>query len=316
MNNVQSRMGAQAKRLRRVQLDRARAFAKGVHFAIASPSGQRTPAIRIFWWTALSNFGDVLTPHLLSGHGVAPILAPPESAELFGVGSIYSFVPRDFSGKVWGTGLLSPKDAKPLANAEWLGVRGKLTRDFLKLSASLPLGDPGLLADELARPAETRNNVGVVPHWSEKRSAWVRGYVAQGARLIDPQWRLTKVLTAISQCEIIVASSLHGVIVADSFGIPSAWAPPNASEGGVFKFDDYESIFSGSDLAPRRFERMPVSLLEAAKASCTIETEELSAAKASLRVARRELVESIRQDCRPLSRFELAWEQVKAPYER
>ncbi len=46
-------------------------------------------------------------------------------------------------------------------------------------------------------------------------------------------------LTEILSCEKIVSSSLHGIILADAYGIPSAWLSSTTPKGLEFKFYDY-----------------------------------------------------------------------------
>ena len=46
-------------------------------------------------------------------------------------------------------------------------------------------------------------------------------------------------ITDILQCEQILSSSLHGVILADAYGIPSAWLMSGTPKGLEFKFYDY-----------------------------------------------------------------------------
>jgi len=55
------------------------------------------------------------------------------------------------------------------------------------------------------------------------------------------------VISEIAKCRRIVTSSLHGTIVADSFGIPrQVELPPRLlqeKEGGSFKYNDYASLY-------------------------------------------------------------------------
>ena len=62
--------------------------------------------------------------------------------------------------------------------------------------------------------------------------------------LIDPTGDPLNVLRLIGSCTKVISSSLHGLIVADAFGIPRraerfAGMEANRHEGGDFKFRDY-----------------------------------------------------------------------------
>ena len=54
----------------------------------------------------------------------------------------------------------------------------------------------------------------------------------------------TDVIDQINMCECVVSSSLHGLIVAEAYGVPARWiCVENNLLGGNFKFwDFYESI--------------------------------------------------------------------------
>jgi pyruvyltransferase len=112
------------------------------------------------------------------------------------------------------------------------------------------LGDPGLLAADLIDDPEPEKiyDLGIVPHWSDR-------ILEQRPEFYSSKWDTKviladrpamEVITDISHCHKIVTSSLHGMILADSFGIPRRlelvpdWDP---SQGGDFKFRDYgESV--------------------------------------------------------------------------
>jgi len=74
------------------------------------------------------------------------------------------------------------------------------------------------------------------------------GNVFADLGLPNPEERLAKAELAseicelISACDVIVSSSLHGLIVADAYVVPSRWvAPENSIKGDGFKFRDYEA---------------------------------------------------------------------------
>jgi hypothetical protein len=52
------------------------------------------------------------------------------------------------------------------------------------------------------------------------------------------------VVGAIAGCDFVLSSSLHGLVVADSFGIPNAWLRVSDRQRGEgFKYRDYYAAF-------------------------------------------------------------------------
>lgn len=43
----------------------------------------------------------------------------------------------------------------------------------------------------------------------------------------------------ITQCELVISSSLHGIILAESYGIPAVLFLPPALDNTLFKYQDY-----------------------------------------------------------------------------
>ena len=67
------------------------------------------------------------------------------------------------------------------------------------------------------------------------------------SKFIDVQNEPETVLKEISECENIISTGLHGLIIADSYGIPNCWCEiSDKILGNRFKFHDYFSSF-GTD---------------------------------------------------------------------
>lgn len=203
------------------------------------------PIARAFWFDGIANFGDALTPWLLRRAGIVPVLATARTAGLVGVGSILEMLPADYSGYIWGSGSLrgEPLD---LPRAQFLAVRGALTRDLVSAPRNVALGDPGLLVSRFLRRQRVRWQLGIVPHhMHEDDPLWPRLAQTPGrrVRIINVRRGPSAVLRDITRCESILSTSLHGLITADSYGIPAVWGQRTPDLwGGRFKFDDYESV--------------------------------------------------------------------------
>lgn len=205
--------------------------------------------VPVFWHTDFRNFGDRLTTWLLPRYGILPRFARASRASLIGVGSILSYVPSDYAGGVWGSGLIRD-ESWPLPHANFFALRGPLTAERVGASGNLILGDPGLLVSEhvaaLATPPRWR--IGLVPHKIHRSNQTIREISRRYPELvtvIDVTKSPTTVASSISTCSSIISSSLHGIVVADSLGIPAAWTSFDPALAGIdFKFRDHEAALS------------------------------------------------------------------------
>jgi pyruvyltransferase len=211
-----------------------------------APAGTEAQA---YWWRdnppfgagrGIQNFGDCLTPLLLERFaGVRSAWAPPETARVVCVGSILEHLPAGWTGTVAGAGKLAEGSRVDLRAAQILALRGPLSARGIR--GDYVVGDPGLLADELVVTATRRHPLGVIPHWSDTRLVMNPAFKVPGRVVIDPRGDPLTVVRTIGECEAIVASSLHGIVVADAFGIPRQieYCASFEHEGGMFKFRDH-----------------------------------------------------------------------------
>lgn len=242
------------------------------------------PVVGAYWWDGHANFGDALTPWLLPRYGVMPVYTAPERARLAGIGSILEQLPPEFSGAIWGSGLLFGRPVS-LPRARVVALRGPLTRELLGVSGSLPLGDPGLLVARHYERPPVRWTLGVVPHGMHASSPLVRRIALDGGRnvrVIDVSRSPAAVIRDIGRCSAVLSTSLHGLVVADSFGIPAAWAAVERPlHGGTFKFDDYEAVVTPG--ATRRIVLdQSTSLAEVVEYVRTADDERVAKAQAEL----------------------------------
>lgn len=209
------------------------------------------------WWDGHPNFGDDLTPWLLPQYGVAPVHRVANRARLAGIGSILEFLPADFDGAVWGSGLMYGRP-HPLPRAHVLAVRGHLTRELIGAPEGVALGDPGILVARRRRRPSIRWDVALVPHGHHRQHAAFMSLAASEGyrvRVVNVHQPAARVVREIAAANAVVTTSLHGLVTADAYGIPATWTtlePPLS--GGPFKFHDYESVitpessrFSGFD---------------------------------------------------------------------
>ena len=196
---------------------------------------------RVYWHLGRPNFGDDINPWFYSRlSGADHRWGGSDRTHVLGIGSIAA----KLSGLsvVMGSGFIEPVLRTRLARpASVLAVRGELSAEIL--GGDIPhLGDPLSLIDLLLpAPAPAPDAPwGFVPH--------ARNYHAYREALrrrpeitvIDPRAKPLAVVAAIGRCARVASQSLHGLIVADAYRIPSQWiAPTDVMVGGEFKFRDY-----------------------------------------------------------------------------
>lgn len=197
------------------------------------------------YWDKGTNWGDALNPVLVEhlSRKKVRFAAGPERNKYMAIGSILQ--KADGRTEVWGSGLIAD-DVEPNAPPRVIhAVRGPLTRQrLLEMGISCPevYGDPALLLPYFYNPpTEKQYTLGIVPHYIDKGHSWLhQARASNGVRVIDVEGGVHSFVDEIKSCERVVSSSLHGIICADAFGIPSGWIRfSDRVTGGDFKFRDY-----------------------------------------------------------------------------
>ena len=173
---------------------------------------------------------------------------------------------------IWGTGFIKHGMDKPFYRKKmhFSAVRGELSKKcvetILKKRIACPMGDGGILSDQLlARRPRPVYTCGIAAHYKGQGHPAFTEMAAQiqGSILIDVKADPLEVIRQIAQCECIVSSSLHALVIADSFGIPNIHlAVTNAMLGDGFKYDDYYSSFGVKHRCWRYFSGMRPDLDE------------------------------------------------------
>lgn len=227
-------------------------MARSVNVYAASTGGQSRFGLQA------ENFGDNLMADLLEVFFSLKVnYVKQRSAELLGVGSILDSYYRRKKRvsllsrrpwrtlHVWGSGFMDENSAAVWPQRlKFHAVRGPLTAARIS-QPHLPLGDPALLLPMLW-PANgvKRFAVGIVPHFATLSLFRDRyeSILPKNWHIIDLLQKPKEICALISACDVVISSSLHGLIVADAFGVPSRWMKPeNAIKGDGFKFRDYEA---------------------------------------------------------------------------
>jgi pyruvyltransferase len=198
----------------------------------------------------LENWGDAVAPHLvekLSGRPVVnnrDVFNPRGRSVYTTIGSMLGSI-RTPAVEVWGSGLVNSDTSMHVTPRAVHAVRGPLTRDrLLSQGISCPeiYGDPALLYAKFHRsPATKTHRIGIIPHIREQdMPAVARLAEGDGVKIIDITGSFTQVADGINSCEVIASSSLHGLVCADGYGVPTTWIRfSDRPFGDGFKFRDY-----------------------------------------------------------------------------
>ena len=199
------------------------------------------------------NWGDALSPVLagkLSGKPIKPMLWHHQHRYL-AIGSVLSNATR--WAEVWGSGFLYEHEKLAEAPMAVHAVRGPRSRaKLLEQGFDCPeiYGDPALLFPYFFNPVvETKYEIGVIPHYSDKGHPWFeRQRGLPGVHILDVEGGIEEFVREVKACKQIVSSSLHGLICADAYGVPNLWVEVSDQvDGGSFKFNDYyESVGRGT----------------------------------------------------------------------
>lgn len=175
---------------------------------------------------------------------------------IMGIGSLLTLVPLKNS-IIWGSGVISssaPFCGKP---KEVRAVRGPLTRKRL-LDAGIDCpkvyGDPALLLPRYYKPKVIKKfKIGIIPHYNDKNNSAFNKFKHESDILVIDirnynHW--LDFINQICQCEAIVSTSLHGLIISEAYGIPNVWIKLQSNEfSDDIKYHDF-FLSLGIDRSP------------------------------------------------------------------
>lgn len=150
--------------------------------------------------------------------------------------------------EVWGSGLIEEGKLLKSAPLKIHSVRGPLTRrELLKQGIECPekYGDPALLISRYYRKrVEKQYKYGIIPHYIDENNPVLIEFSKRHPEFLIIRMKEYNdwhdIPDQIMQCSRIISSSLHGLIIADSYEVPNAWVRfSDKIAGGNFKYQDY-----------------------------------------------------------------------------
>lgn len=199
---------------------------------------------------AIHNLGDELSPiivdYVLKLKGLSITNAVRGKKHLYALGSIIQFGYQNTT--IWGSGFLEKEpflkknlfQRWPLRRLDVRAVRGPLTRErLLQFGHNCPeiYGDPGILMPLIYKPkVEISKEYMIIPHFT-KDSYYIDKYGKENViSMISDDYK--NVIDQICSCKKIISSSLHGIILAEAYGIPAVFLKDRPSFKD-FKYLDY-----------------------------------------------------------------------------
>lgn len=207
-------------------------------FAFSSAFGAPT----IYWWCPKEskNFGDEMAHVIIEklvGHQVQQGYLDHSGKLLLSVGSVLSFA-REHD-VIWGSGFreLPPSSMKGKV-LDIRAVRGPRSRKLLqelKISCPQVYGDPAILFGHLFPEychRVKRHDYILIPNLNEIR------FFLPYNHLVLPTRPWEEVVEEIAASRLVISSSLHGIIIAESLGVPARLLRMTWGER-LLKYQDY-----------------------------------------------------------------------------
>lgn len=203
--------------------------------------------VNLFYWRYLftqNNVGDLLSSviynFITDDLGLDKNKRISQTKKIGIIGSIIQILPKDTI--IWGSGSLT--DYLDVPKLEYFfdvrAVRGPLTQKLMKkkgIKCPEIYGDPAILLPLFYNPiiekVSSRTSYIIVPHYS--KYAMYKGKYDNVLSTLTNDWR--GFVDMILSTKLVIASSLHAIILAESYGVPAIFLDERIES--IFKYDDY-----------------------------------------------------------------------------
>ena len=212
--------------------------------------------LRYWYWDGVLNAGDAYNKYLMQKLYACPLEMSKNSIDNLDIGMCGSILTNEHLSKcrrVVGCGIQKRNKTSHLPpGSSYIALRGNITNEFVrsfgKPSREILLCDPGLLLSRLYSPRQKPNKihkVGIIAHYVDEgkvRQIYGDKYHIISMKTSDIEGLVDDILS----CEVILSSSLHGIIFAHAYGVPAYHVQfTDFFKNGNFKFADYYSSFLG-----------------------------------------------------------------------
>ena len=203
--------------------------------------------IRLFYYNSdkIGNFGDILSKYIVEKISKNKVVqyyhvdykefSKMNEPNLLSTGSIINFA--NTSSIIWGSGIIdggwsTEWSINNIIKDNIRCVRGPLTASKLKEKIDVDVnyyGDPSLLLKELYNPKINKKiKLGIIPHINDY--SFIRNKVEENSsvkiislKIEEKDDLIEEKIKEILECDFIISSSLHGLIVPMTYNIPSMY---------------------------------------------------------------------------------------------
>lgn len=207
--------------------------------------------VNLEWWNSQKNLGDYLSKvvyeWMLKREQINSNQKISHTIHLLGIGSILGM--GNFDAVVWGSGIHTIAsirlilDRRKRINYDIRLVRGPITRAILKDAGYVcpkRFGDPAVLMPLIYTPKKIKKvyKYGIIKHLSQNDENLRNNTVSSIKYLNIKTLDYKSFINSILQCETIISSSLHGIILAESYGVPAIFLSDGV-ENEIIKYIDW-----------------------------------------------------------------------------
>ncbi len=198
--------------------------------------------VNLNYWLESDNLGDTLSPlivnYMLSLRNISTDVTVKGRKHLFAVGSVLTAGIQDCT--VWGSGILNASLSYRLKyrKMDVRSVRGPFTRIILAdygIHSPEIYGDPAILLPEIYAPKNIvkKYRYGLIMHKDQvlKLSSTLPIHIID---ICTSDYE--NFINEVVSCEIVISSSLHGIIIAESYGVNAILLKPTID---VLKYYDW-----------------------------------------------------------------------------
>lgn len=226
---------------------------------LADKYGYRKPAkansVNLNWWHIdykddIQNLGDMLSEvvfdYMCEYYSLDKDKKTLHTRHLYTIGSILFFENQDAT--IWGSGSTERMERslhniihqRFMRRIDVRCVRGPKTRDnLLRLGIACPqiYGDPAMLLPLIYKPGieKSSKDALLISHFQDKGVLKKNNLNINTMDMLTTNWN--EKIDLIASAKMVISSSLHGIILAESYGVPAILL--DVGNRDLFKYYDY-----------------------------------------------------------------------------